>query len=221
MLSYCKKFFQSSPALKALGLRLLMPAHQPRPRTWVRWLVNPWVHRKGKGALVRNRTRMDVLPNHRFVLGAYATIEDFATVNNGVGDVLIGSRTRIGISNVIIGPVQVGNDVMLAPNVVVSALNHGYEDVHTPISAQPVVTKAIVIEDEVWIGANSVITAGVTIGRHAVVAAGSVVTKNVPAYSVVAGNPARIVKEFDFDEGAWVRAANESSAKKVPAHRPG
>lgn len=58
----------------------------------------------------------------------------------------------------------------------------------------------ILIEDDVWIGCQAIILRGVTIGRGAVVAAGAVVTKNVPPYTVVAGNPAVIVKELNVDE---------------------
>jgi len=106
---------------------------------------------------------------------------------------------------VLIGPVSVGNDVILAQNIVVSGLNHGYEDVSMPIRMQKVSTKDIVIEDEVWIGANSVIVAGVTIGKHAVVAGGSVVTKSVAAYTIVAGNPAKAIKRYNVDLKEWLK----------------
>lgn len=194
---------KSNPRLKRLALWLLMPRNQARPRLWVKWFLNPFKHKKKKGSLVRRRTRMDVLPFNNFVLGFDSTIEDFATINNGVGDVIIGDRTRIGLGCVVIGPVTVGNDVMFAQNIVVSGLNHGYQDLSLPPSMQPVETKPIHIGDEVWIGANSVITAGVNIGKHSVVAAGSVVTKSVPPYSVVAGNPARVLKQYNPQTLQW------------------
>ena len=71
------------------------------------------------------------------------------------------------------------------------------------IHLQQIITKSIVIEDDCWIAANAVITAGVTIGKHSVVAAGAVVTKNVLPYSVVVGNPAKMIKQYDFDEKIW------------------
>ena len=148
---------------------------------------------------------MDVVPFNKFELGDYSTIEDFCTVNNGVGAVKIGSETRIGMSNVIIGPVTIGNSVIFAQNVVMSGLNHSYEDISLPISKQKEITSPITIEDECWIGANAVITAGVTIGKHCVIAAGSVVTKNIPAYSVAVGNPARVIKQYDFSIKQWIR----------------
>lgn len=198
---------KANPRLKALALWLLMPKNQARPRLWVKLLLNPFKHQKGKNSLIRYRTRMDVMPFNDFTIGDDSTIEDFATVNNGVGHVRIGNRTRIGISCVLIGPVTIGNDVMLAQNIVLSGLNHPYEDVTVPISKQKVTTKEIKVEDEVWIGSNAVITAGVTIGKHSVVAAGSVVTKDVPPYSVAVGNPARIIKRYNFETKNWEKVS--------------
>ncbi|HSW68465.1 MAG TPA: hypothetical protein VLH16_07785, partial [Bacteroidales bacterium] len=132
-----------------------MPKNQARPRWWVKWFVNPFFHKKGKRSLIRGRTRVDVLPFNRFEVGNDSTIEDFSTINNGVGDVLIGDRTRVGIGNVIIGPVKIGNDVMLAPNVVVSGMNHDFRNINTPISLQKHLIRPIIIDDDVWIGANS------------------------------------------------------------------
>ena len=146
---------------------------------------------------------MDLFPYKKFSLGDYSVIEDFTTINNGVGDVSIGNRSFIGISNVIIGPVEIADHVMTAQNVVISGMNHSYEDIHTPPTIQKVSTSAIRIAENVWIGANSVITAGVSIGRHTVVGAGSVVTKDLPEYCVAVGNPAKIIKRYNHENGIW------------------
>ncbi|MXV16183.1 acyltransferase [Hufsiella ginkgonis] len=196
---------KNSPKLKKVIHRALIPNNEARPRSWVRLFLNPLLHKHGKGSKVKNRVRMDVLPFNKFVLGNYSVIEDFSVVNNGVGDVFIGDNTLIGMGNVIIGPVTIGSDVILAQHIVISGLNHGYQDVTMPIHKQKVTTAAIVIGDECWIGANAVITAGVTIGKHCVVAAGSIVTKNVPDFCVVVGNPARIIKRYDAKTGEWVK----------------
>lgn len=196
-------FIKSDPRLKKLVHWMLVAPGEARPRLWVKWLVNPFVHKKGNGAKVRWRTRMDVLPFNRFELGQDSVIEDFCTVNNGVGDVVIGNNTLIGMGNVLIGPVTIGNNVIFAQHIVASGLNHGYRDTTIPIMQQKVNTAQITIEDDCWIGANAVITAGVTIGKHAVIAGGAVVTKNIPAFSVAAGNPARIIKVYDAALGEW------------------
>jgi acetyltransferase-like isoleucine patch superfamily enzyme len=196
---------KANPKLKKMVLKAMMPKNQSRPRLWVKLFLNPIKHTKGKNSRICKYTRMDVMPFNNFVLGNDSTIEDFTTINNGVGDVLIGDRVRIGMSNVLIGPVTIGDDVMLAQNIVLSGLNHGYEDINIAPHKQPVTKKKITLEDEVWIGANSVVVAGVTIGKHSVIAAGSVVTKNIPPYSVAVGNPARIIKQYNPQTGIWER----------------
>ena len=200
---------KSSPRLKKMALWALIPKNQARPRLWVKLFLNPFKHKKGKGSLIRKRTRMDLMPFNDFSIGSDSTIEDFTTVNNGVGAVRIGNRTRIGLGCVIIGPVTIGNDIMFAQHIVVSGLNHGYQDINIPISLQAVETKPIIIEDEVWIGANAVITAGVTIGKHSVVAGGSVVTKSVPPFSVVGGNPAKVLRQYNDVTKTWEKAINK------------
>lgn len=198
---------KGNPRLKALALWLLMPKGQPRPRLWVKLFYNPIVHKKGDKATIRSRTRIDVLPFNGFSMGKNSTIEDFCVVNNGMGDVTIGDRSRVGISSVVIGPVKIGNDVILAQHVVMSGLNHGYEDISIPIKDQKCTVKPIVVEDECWIGANAVITSGVTIGKHSIVAAGSVVTKDVPPFSVVGGNPAKVLKQYNPQSKQWEKPA--------------
>ncbi len=199
---------KNNPRLKKLVHWMLIPTNDYRPRWWVRVFANRFFHKRGRGSRIRGRVRMDVLPFNKFELGEKSTIESFSTVNNGVGDVFIGSNTLVGMSNVLIGPLHIGNNVIMAQNIVASGLNHIYEDIHVPIVQQNVTTALITIGDDCWIAANVVITAGVTIGRHCVVAAGAVVTKSIPDYCVAAGNPARVIKQFDHGKNAWVRATN-------------
>jgi len=198
-----KDKIKSQQGFREFVLWALSSPRNPRPRWWVRVFVHPFMIRKGKGSLIRRKTRIDIFPWNRFILGERSTIEDFATINNGVGDVIIGNDCRIGLGNTVIGPVVIGNDVIFAQNVVLSGLNHGYQDLAKPIRMQPVSKSPIVIGDDVWIGANCTVVAGTTIGRHSVVAGGSVVTRNVPPCSVVAGNPARIIKQYNENSGTW------------------
>lgn len=92
------------------------------------------------------------------------------------------------------GGIEIGNNVLIAPMVYLSAADHGYDNLEIPISQQALIKGKIVIEDDAWIGANSVILKNVTIGKGAIVAAGSVVTKDVEAYSIVGGVPAKFIK---------------------------
>jgi len=198
---------KSNPALKKFVHWCLIPKYQARPRLWVKWFINPFFHKKGKGSVICRRTRVDVLPFQPFTLGNFSTVEDFATINNGVGAVHIGNNSRVGIGNVIIGPVTVGNNVIFAQNIVMSGLNHVYTDVTLPIDLQPVTTAQITIEDDCWIGANAVITAGVTIGKHSVIAGGAVVTKSIPPFSVAVGNPAKVIKQYNATSGQWEKVS--------------
>ncbi|WP_310503357.1 acyltransferase [Mucilaginibacter sp. X4EP1] len=194
---------KSNAKLKSIVHWLIIPRGQAKPRLWVKWFLNPFIHKKGKHVIIRYKSRMDLFPFRKFSIGSNSIVEDFATVNNGVGDVIIGNNCGIGLSNVIIGPVTMGNYVMLAQNIVISGLNHGYEDISLPPRLQKVTTKQITINDDVWIGANCVVTAGITIGKHAIVGAGSVVTKDIPEFCVAVGNPAKVIKKYNFETGSW------------------
>lgn len=198
---------KANASLKKKVLWLLLPRGEARPRWWVSAFINPFYHHRGKGAKIRRTVRLDVVPFNKFTLGNKAVIEDYTVVNNGMGHIIIGSSSFIGLHNTIIGPVEIGDNVIIAQHVTVSGLNHSYEDINIPIKAQPCITKKISIGNDSWIGANSVITAGVTIGKHAIIAAGSIVTKHVPDYSIVAGNPARIIKAYDFNTRQWEKTS--------------
>lgn len=88
----------------------------------------------------------------------------------------------------------IGNDVLIASGVQIITVNHIFSDINLPIYVQGETISKIVIGDDVWIGSNAILLPGITIGSHSIVAAGAVVTKNVPDWCVVGGNPARIIK---------------------------
>ena len=198
---------KQNPTLKNRVLNFVVHPIKTRPQWWVRLFMFAYI-KKGKKSVIYRSVRKDLVPFNPFILGDYSVIEDFSCINNAVGAVHIGHHTRIGLHNTIIGPVTIGNNVNLAQGVTVSALNHNYTDVSRTISSQGVSISPITIEDDVWIAANSVITAGTTIGCHSVIAAGSVVTKSVPPYSLVAGTPARIIKQYDFEKKEWKNISN-------------
>ena len=206
-MSFLRDKINTNPGFKRFAHRLLVPKDDYRPRWWVRKLFNPlFVYKKGKATSIRSTARMDILPKFLFYLGDSAIIEDYSVVNNILGDVIIGNNSLIGLRSTVIGPVEIGNDVLLAQNIVLSGQNHGYEDVTMSIREQKSVTGKITIKNRAWIGANAVVVAGVTIGTHSIVAAGSVVTKDVPDFTIVGGNPAKILKQYNSDTKEWERA---------------
>ena len=188
-----REMIKSNGGIKRMVDLLIMNQRLTRPRWYVRLLAPLYQHRSFS-AKIYGSVRMDTPPYRRFSIGKRSVVESFSCINNAVGDVVIGDYTRIGLHCTVIGPVTIGNHVNLAQGITVSALNHNFEDTRLRIDEQGVNTSEIIIDDDVWIGANAVITAGVHIGRHSVVAAGAVVTKDVPEYSVVGGVPAKVIR---------------------------
>jgi len=92
------------------------------------------------------------------------------------------------------GEIEIGNDVLIGPGVIIYSQNHSYRDLSKKIINQGYNTKKVNIDSNVWIAANAIILPGVTIGEGAVVAAGSVVTKDVEPNTIVGGNPAIFIK---------------------------
>lgn len=187
--------FKDNPKLKKFFDWVIMNQVETRPRWYIR-LIAPLYQHRGKHSVIHCSARMDTPPYRKFSLGDYSVVESFACINNAVGDVMIGDHTRIGLHNTIIGPVSIGKHVNLAQGITVTALNHNFKDSDKRIDEQGVSTNPVTIGNDIWIGANAVILPGVTIGDHSVVAAGAVVTKDVPPHSLVAGVPAKVIKQI-------------------------
>lgn len=116
-------------------------------------------------------------------------------INIHVGDNFL---TNYNVTILDVAPVYIGDDVMVGPNTLITAVGH-------PLSpkgrkARMGICKPVKIGNNVWIGGNCTILPGVTIGDNCVIAAGAVVSKDVPANCVVAGVPAKIIKELKDDE---------------------
>lgn len=123
----------------------------------------------------------------------------------------IGRDSLIGEYTVIRGQggVTIGNRVYTSPMTQIIAVNHVFDDPRRPFIEQGITAQGIVIDDDVWLGANAVITDGVHIGEGAVVAASAVVTKDVPPHTLVAGIPAQVVREIKADNSGHDRERSQ------------
>nr|WP_269430795.1 acyltransferase [Methanosarcina siciliae] len=93
------------------------------------------------------------------------------------------------------GEIYIGDDVIMGGRVIFHTLNHNYDKKDILIKKQGTIVKPINVGDDCWIGSDVIILPGVTIGKGSVIGAGSMITKDVMPYSVVAGNPARVIKK--------------------------
>ena len=110
-------------------------------------------------------------------------------------DIEIGEFSEIGLNAYLNRDVKIGKNVLMGQNVTILTTNHEFENPSIPIQEQGVrERKTVRVCDDVWIGANSIILPGITIGSGAVIGAGSVVTKDIPPFVIVAGNPARVIR---------------------------
>lgn len=126
------------------------------------------------------------------------------TIKIGVGSE-IGERSRISISNSL----EIGEKVLLSPNIYITDCDHKYSDINIPIIDQDIVQEnyAVSIGDGSYIGINVVIVGNVHIGNHCVVGANSVVTNSIPDYCVAVGSPAKVIKRYTKEKG-WIKCKN-------------
>jgi acetyltransferase-like isoleucine patch superfamily enzyme len=134
--------------------------------------------------------------------------------------ILIGDRCAFGQRATIlaINRIEIRDNSIFAPSVLITDHNHEFDDVHVPIRDQGgTKSGTVVVEEGCWIGYGTAIvsTQGeLVIGKNSVVGANSLVTRSVPPYSVVTGNPARVVKHFDLEKGEWVLGSSGMQTAK-------
>jgi chloramphenicol O-acetyltransferase type B len=148
-----------------------------------------------KNSLKRLRMALLLLTKHKFcAIGKDCYIGRDVYIRPG--SITMGNHSFVGDGARLSADMSIGNFVMLAGSVAAVGGDHRYDVPGVPsIEAGRGANRPITIEDDVWIGHAAILMHGVTIGEGAIVAAGSVVTKDVLPYSIVAGVPARFIKE--------------------------
>lgn len=110
------------------------------------------------------------------------------------GTVTMGDDCTVNAFTVVRGDITMGDGVRIGAHTSILGFNHSMDPAE-PVFKQPLTSTGIRIGDDVWIGSNVVVLDGVTVGSHAVLAAGAVVTKDVPEWCIVGGNPARRIRD--------------------------
>lgn len=163
-----------------------------------RWYLGRGLKRLGTGAIFGTGLLIigpqNISVGSNFSCWRHCTI---AACDDGV--IEIGDRVALN-ANVYLnactgGRIVLGDDVLVAPNVVMRTSDHITVDRDRPIRQQGHISGEIIVENDVWIGANATIVGGVRIGQGAVVGAGAVVTRDVEPYTIVGGVPARFIKQ--------------------------
>jgi len=136
-------------------------------------------------------------PNSKIDIGYITYLHSYCQVKTFKGWIKIGSYCTINRFAILAGHggLEIGDNVLIAPNVIINPQNHIFKDPDLPIWKQGISCDGIKIEDDVWLGAGAIILDGVTIGKGSIIGAGAVVTKAIPQYSVAVGVPAKVIKK--------------------------
>jgi acetyltransferase-like isoleucine patch superfamily enzyme len=149
------------------------------------------------GVVIEAGAVVSTLHGGHIILGKNTVIRRGAMLMTYGGDIHLGENCGVNPYTVLYGHggLTIGNHVRFATHGVVIPANHSFDQKEIPIYFQPLTKKGIVIGDDVWVGAGVMILDGVRIGDGCVLGAGSVVTKDIPARSIVVGNPARTIRQ--------------------------
>ena len=143
--------------------------------------------------------------NQNISIGNNNNFSSYSILRTHGGYIKIGDNSFVGERTQIQGRggVEIGSNVLIAPNTFISSSNHDYSNPEDDNYLKKELPKKTVIEDKVWIGANCLIVAGVKIGKCSIVAGGSVVTKDIEPYTIEAEKPEKKIKSYDLQKKSW------------------
>lgn len=158
---------------------------------YVRGIKNIYI---GKNGFISYGVSLKASIGGNIVIGDSCLLRDGVRIQGGLGTLRIGDFFSINHNSSITfnGDLEIGNYVMIGPGVAITTGGHSIDN-RQIMRFQKDTYKKTVIEDDVWIGANAVILPGVTIAKGTVIGAGAIVTKDTEPYSIVAGNPAKVI----------------------------
>lgn len=159
--------------------------------THLKWLGSSYAYHlinQVRGRRLAKIGKSNIHPTALIREGEFVSIGDHCLINH---------NCLIQAGKSIHGSITIGNYVHMGANVMLLGFNHGFYTREIPTKDQDYLDAPIVVEDDVWIGGGSIILSGVTIGKGAIIAAGAVVNQDVPAYAIVGGIPAKIIKYRD------------------------
>lgn len=156
------------------------------------------------------RGKQNISIGKGFSTGRYCRFE--AHGKNSEINISIGSNCQVNDSVHIAAykSVYIADNVLIASRVFITDLNHGgyggdlHSDPLTICKDRPLVGTPVVIEENVWLGEGVVVLPGTTIGQGSIIGANAVVSKNIPAFSIAVGNPAKVVKAYNFEQKKWL-----------------
>ena len=154
-----------------------------------------------------------VFENRRnVIIGKHSNFDRNSTLRcykdgNKKGFIIIGNNVSMGENLRILSSskVVIEDNCSIASNVFITSENHGLNPQTKSYNDNPLSSKDILIKDGAWLGEKVIILPGVTVGKKAIVGAGSVVTKDIPDYSIAVGNPAKVIKKYDFEKNEFVK----------------
>ena len=145
-----------------------------------------------RGGKISRRLRTWSASKFIIYCGQNVNIEHGASITSKTS---IGDNSGVGINARLHGEVEIGNNVMMGPECIIYTSNHAFNRTDIPMCKQGFSRpRKVKVCDDVWIGGRVIILPGITIGSGSIIGAGAVVTKDVPPFAIVGGNPAKILK---------------------------